>query len=395
MLRRVVLVCALAVVVCSPAAAQGTDERRRGIDEKIERLRERIAEANRKEGVLTTEITAAGARIRGLQDDVDSAQAKVSRLERELTVYRNRLARLTQVLRFQTERVGLLTRQNDYAQRQLERRVIEIYQREELDTVTLVLASSSVSELIDGIDYANEIGRQDKRIARQFSDAKRAWAAARARTDATKQRVAETTAVVEARTNEERAVRDRLVRSQDALRSARSEKRETLASIQADEAEFLHEVEGLLQVSAQLASQIRSAQASSTVYAAASQTVSSSGLIWPVSGPVTSAFGWRWGRMHEGIDIAVPMGTPVAAAASGSVIYAGWMGGYGNLVVIDHGGGLATAYAHNSSLAVGVGQAVAQGQIISYAGSTGNSTGPHVHLEVRVGGGPADPLGYL
>ena len=118
-------------------------------------------------------------------------------------------------------------------------------------------------------------------------------------------------------------------------------------------------------------------------------------MIWPVSGPVTSGFGWRWGRMHEGIDIAVPTGTPVAAAASGRVIYAGWMGGYGNLVVIDHGGGIATAYGHNSSIAVGNGSSVSQGQTISYAGSTGHSTGPHVHFEVRVNGSPVDPLGYL
>ena len=99
--------------------------------------------------------------------------------------------------------------------------------------------------------------------------------------------------------------------------------------------------------------------------------------------------------MHEGIDIAVPTGTAVVASASGQVIYAGWMGGYGNLVLIDHGGGLATAYGHNSGFAVGSGQSVAQGQVIAYAGSTGNSTGPHVHFEVRVNGSPVDPLGYL
>jgi murein DD-endopeptidase MepM/ murein hydrolase activator NlpD len=99
--------------------------------------------------------------------------------------------------------------------------------------------------------------------------------------------------------------------------------------------------------------------------------------------------------MHEGIDIAVPSGTPVAAAASGTVITAGWLGGYGNLVVIDHGNGLATAYGHNSSVTVGAGQSVAQGQVIAYSGSTGHSTGPHVHFEVRVNGSAVDPLGYL
>jgi murein DD-endopeptidase MepM/ murein hydrolase activator NlpD len=114
-----------------------------------------------------------------------------------------------------------------------------------------------------------------------------------------------------------------------------------------------------------------------------------------VHGVVTSGFGWRWGRMHEGIDIAVGSGTPVVAAASGIVIVSGWMGGYGNLVVVDHGNGLATAYGHNTSVTVSVGQSVSQGQLIAYSGNTGNSTGPHVHFEIRVGGVAVDPFGYL
>jgi murein DD-endopeptidase MepM/ murein hydrolase activator NlpD len=398
MLRRLVLLLALSLVVVAPAAGQSPGDRQRRIDDKIDRLRERIAEANRKEGVLTTQITAVTSRIRGLQDDVDSAQARVTDLESDLVVYRNRLARLTQVLEFQTERVELLSHQNAEAQRQLEQRVIEIYQRGDLDTMTLVLASSSVSELIDGIDYANEINRQDNRIARQFATAKHQWSEARARTDRTHAEVAEVTAVVEERTNEQRAVRDRLVRSQGALRDARSVKSRALAGIQTDEQEYLDEVAALEKSSAALATQIRSAQGGSSPAAApasVSRAPSGRGFIWPVTGPLTSGFGWRWGRMHEGIDIAVPTGTPVAAAASGTVIYAGWMGGYGNLVAIDHGGGISTAYGHNSSVAVGVGQPVAQGQVIAYSGSTGHSTGPHVHFEVRVGGSPVDPLGYL
>jgi murein DD-endopeptidase MepM/ murein hydrolase activator NlpD len=99
--------------------------------------------------------------------------------------------------------------------------------------------------------------------------------------------------------------------------------------------------------------------------------------------------------MHEGIDIGVPTGTPVVAAAAGQVIHAGWLGGYGNLVVIDHGGNLATAYGHQSSIAVSCGQSVSQGQVIGYVGSTGRSTGPHLHFEVRINGGAVDPYGYL
>jgi murein DD-endopeptidase MepM/ murein hydrolase activator NlpD len=121
----------------------------------------------------------------------------------------------------------------------------------------------------------------------------------------------------------------------------------------------------------------------------------SGSLIWPVNGPVSSGFGMRWGRLHAGVDIPVPEGTGVRAADSGSVAIAGWVGGYGNYICIQHGGSLSTCYGHNSSLSVSVGQSVSQGQVIAASGNTGNSTGPHVHFETRVNGNPVDPLGYL
>jgi murein DD-endopeptidase MepM/ murein hydrolase activator NlpD len=393
MLRRLVLVLAAALLAIGPAAwAQDGSDRKRSIDEKISRLRDRIAEANRKEGVLTTEISAVTGRIRALEDDVDSATARVDQLEDELVVHKNRLAALTQLLQFQTERLHLLRREHADAQRRLEERLIRLYQTDELSTVEVVLSATNVAELIDGIEYVNEIGRQDRRIARQAARAKHAWADARARTTRTRTGVERVTRVVEERTNEQRAVRDSLVASQEALRDARSDKQETLANVQADQREFLHEVAGLERASAALAEQIRAAQASA---ASTDTPPSASGFIWPVSGPVTSGFGWRWGRMHEGIDIGAASGTPIVAAAAGTVIYSGWMGGYGNLVVLDHGGGLATAYAHQSVVAAGVGQFVSQGQVIGYIGCTGHCFGSHLHFEVRVNGAAVDPLGYL
>jgi len=122
---------------------------------------------------------------------------------------------------------------------------------------------------------------------------------------------------------------------------------------------------------------------------------SASGLIWPTSGPVTSGYGMRWGSMHAGIDIAPPYGTPVYAANSGTVIFAGGQGGYGNLVLVNHGGGFVTAYAHLSGFATGSGASVGRGQLIGYIGSTGDSTGPHLHFETRVGGSAQNPLNYL
>jgi murein DD-endopeptidase MepM/ murein hydrolase activator NlpD len=189
----------------------------------------------------------------------------------------------------------------------------------------------------------------------------------------------------------------RLVASRDALVAAEREKSATLASIEDDQAEIHGEIEDLEAQSAALAAEIQQAQqaASSSSSAPPVVPIGNGILGWPVSGPVVSGFGMRWGRMHEGIDITCPTGTPVRAAGDGTVIWASWRGGYGNAVVIDHGGGLATLYAHNSAFASSVGQSVVRGQVIAYAGSTGNSSGPHVHFEVRVNGTAVDPLGYL
>lgn len=125
------------------------------------------------------------------------------------------------------------------------------------------------------------------------------------------------------------------------------------------------------------------------------------GMIWPVNGEITSEFGWRThpifgtARFHSGLDIGADYGVPIHAAASGVVIEAGWIGGYGNTIMIEHGSGIVTLYGHNESLAVGVGQQVNQGDVIAYCGSTGNSTGPHCHFEVRLGGEPVSPWDYL
>jgi murein DD-endopeptidase MepM/ murein hydrolase activator NlpD len=124
------------------------------------------------------------------------------------------------------------------------------------------------------------------------------------------------------------------------------------------------------------------------------------GMLWPTPGPVTSGYGYRvhpiygYRRLHAGIDIGAPVGQAIVAVLPGTVVTAGPMGTYGNLVVVDHGDGLATAYAHQSRVAVRSGQRVTRGQVIGYVGSTGASTGPHLHFETRVNGEPVDPMRY-
>ncbi len=118
-------------------------------------------------------------------------------------------------------------------------------------------------------------------------------------------------------------------------------------------------------------------------------------FIWPTTGPISSPFGYRWGRLHEGIDIANDEGTPVQAARTGKVTFVGWYGGYGNAVMIDHGQDVVSLYGHLSKYYVQVGQVVQRGQSIAAIGTTGNSTGPHLHFEVRQYGKPVNPMALL
>ncbi|HET9508653.1 MAG TPA: peptidoglycan DD-metalloendopeptidase family protein [Gaiellaceae bacterium] len=388
---------ACGLLLVGPALGQDVEGKKRAVDSRIDRLQDKIDRAREREGVLSSQIADVTAKIRALEDDVGAAESRLDRLEHVLALHQQKLDNLNELFFTQTSRLIFLQRQHHAATERLNKRVVEIYTSDPTDALSVVLAAASFTDLIDQLEFLNDIGRQDETIAEEVAHAKTAMRKTREATRRTRNQVRETTRQVAARTEEQRAVRDRLAWSQRELATARRDKEEALASTQATREEYLHEVEGLLAQSAALAARIQAAQAAAA-YAPPTRTAagaSSSGFVWPVHGVLTSSFGWRWGRMHEGIDIAVGNGTPVVASASGTVIVAGWMGGYGNLVVVDHGNGIATAYGHNTSIAVAVGQSVAQGQLLAYSGNTGNSTGPHVHFEVRVNGAAVDPLGYI
>lgn len=185
---------------------------------------------------------------------------------------------------------------------------------------------------------------------------------------------------------------------QQDLVAARSSQQSTQKVLEARITGLQEETKQLAAEEGRLGALLRQRQAAAPRASPGGSVVSGvpsrAGLIWPLQGPVTSEFGPRWGGFHPGMDIAPPAGTPIRAAKAGVVISAGPYGGYGNFVVIDHGGGLATAYAHQSRIAVSDGQSVSQGQVIGYVGNTGFSTGPHLHFEVRVGGSAQNPRAY-
>jgi murein DD-endopeptidase MepM/ murein hydrolase activator NlpD len=393
MARRLLLCIFLLLVAAAPASGD-VGSRKHQVDARLNRLQEKIASVRAREGVLTGQISAMTSRIRTLEGQVGSATSRLDVLQHDLDLHQRKLDKLTQLFRFETQRLEFLRAQYRRALHRLNTRLVAVYESSDPDALSVILSATSFSDLIDQLEYMRQLGAQDERITDQVASARAHVAEVRERTRQIRHGVAVETNAIATRTNEARLVRDRLVASRNELAAARSTRRSTLDSIKQDERSYLDEANALAAVSAQLGAQIAAAQRSAAG-SYGTGTPSAAGLIWPVSGPVTSPFGMRWGRMHEGIDIGVPYGTPIHAAAAGRIIYAGWMSGYGNLVVIDHGNGLATAYGHQSALATSVGATVVQGQTIGYVGCTGHCFGPHLHFEVRVNGAPVDPLGYL
>jgi murein DD-endopeptidase MepM/ murein hydrolase activator NlpD len=268
--------------------------------------------------------------------------------------------------------------------------MIDIYETRDPTLVEVILESDSFQDALERVHYLEAIAQQDKRIALAVGAARDEVHVARERTKKVRARVHAETQVIAVRTQQQRDARNQLLASQGRLSNARGQKRRQLVSTRELEKRWIAEANALAAEDARIRGQLAAAQGGAT-----DSVPSSQGLIWPVSGPVTSPFGYRWGRLHAGIDIGVPYGTPIHAAASGTVVLAGWTGGYGNYTCIDHGGGLATCYAHQSSYAVSSGTVVSQGQVIGYVGNTGHSFGAHLHFEVRINGNPVDPLGYL
>jgi murein DD-endopeptidase MepM/ murein hydrolase activator NlpD len=396
--RRLAICLVLVLAAAAPAAGQDPYSDKQDVDTRLAEVRSKLAQIESREESLSAEIGAVSGEILALERQVGDVSTRLSALEHDLALHRRKLARITELYVLQTRRLSFLRRQHAAAETRLNRRIVALYEFDDADAFEVLVSARSFSDVLEQLDFIRSIGAQDRRISESVERARNQMRALRSRTRVTKKRVGAVTRAVAIRAQQQRDLQQQLLARKQGLVVARGAKESVLASLGSSQEQYSAEAAALAAESSQLAAQIQAAQVSperTTAAVIAEPTPSASGFVWPVSGPVVSAFGMRWGRMHEGIDIAAPSGTPIAASAAGTVISAGWMGGYGNLVVIDHGGGLASAYAHMSGFAVGGGQSVAQGQVIGYVGCTGTCYGPHVHFEVRVDGAAVDPLGYL
>jgi murein DD-endopeptidase MepM/ murein hydrolase activator NlpD len=366
---------AAAVAVLTLTAGAPAQDLQSQLDSK----RAQLEHANSREGVLSSTIQRLGERLDQLRGEVATlrnreaiVQAELNKKEAELKQAKDRLA----VLRVRLKRSLKVLRE----------RLVAIYESSRPDTVTVILNSNGFDDLLSRYEYLERIQSQDTSIAERVRNLR----------DETK----DTVERVRAARNEIAAKRAELARTRSELESregdlatARQQDQQAMAQVQDTQQELEGEIGDL---EGQIQAQLQAAQSSVPAQPAGPiQGESSSGFIWPVNGPVVSPFGMRWGVLHAGIDIAVPAGTPIRAAASGTVVLAAYTDGYGNYTCIDHGGGISTCYAHQSSYAVSSGQSVDQGQVIGSVGCTGHCFGDHLHFEVRVNGSPVDPLGYL
>jgi murein DD-endopeptidase MepM/ murein hydrolase activator NlpD len=392
-MRRLALAFLVVLVVATPAFGDDATKKQQ-IDSQISSLQGKLAAQKQREQALRNEVSNFTSRIRTLESRVGDVSLRLSTMEADLALHQHRLNALNELFRVQTQKFVFLKEQYAESVKVLNTRIVDIYESDETSTIDVFLGSSSLQDAVDKVQYLNEIGDQDRRIAHQVAVAKAEIKVQRAKTKKLRGTVQSETAVISARTAQTRFVRNELVGAKNDLSTKQQQKLQDISKLTADQQAEASEIDALQAASNSIAERIRAAQANRQAGSPTS-TPSSAGLIWPVNGPITSPFGWRWGRMHQGIDIGVGMGTPIKAAAAGTVIYCGWESGYGNLTVIDHGGNLATAYGHQSSIAFACGQQVAQGDVIGYVGCTGHCTGPHLHFEVRIDGNPVDPLGSL
>ncbi|HEY5814728.1 MAG TPA: peptidoglycan DD-metalloendopeptidase family protein [Solirubrobacterales bacterium] len=380
-------VCAAFFVLLVPTGAPAAD-----LESELSEKEAKLSEVRERKGVLTTTISRYRDRIERLTDEVAVLRSQEAEAEARLAAKQAELDQAVDELEVAKKHLAVVRARLKRALVALRERLVAIYEAGTPDILSVLVESGGYDELVNRTEYLNRINGLDEAVVTRVRDLR--------------DQVKRTVARLRSAKNRIEAARDSIAAEEQALASARSavqSRQAELVSVRRQREAALatindheHEIEGnLAEIQAELAATL-GASASAPLPAGPIR-YGSGRLIWPVDGPVVSGFGMRWGRMHEGIDIAVPAGTPIRAADAGTVVLVqsdAESGGYGNFTCLDHGGGLQTCYAHQSSFAITSGS-VSQGDTIGYVGCTGHCYGDHLHFEVRISGAPTDPLGYL
>jgi murein DD-endopeptidase MepM/ murein hydrolase activator NlpD len=362
--------------------------------QKLEQARARIAAAKKQQKTLNGQIATLDARLTGINAELARLGDQIALVEQKLSVTQQKLDVLREQLRLKRAELERAQKKLEIEEQYFQLRIKISYKTDELSYIDVVLASADFEDLVSRMSLVEDLLSGDRDLVAQL--------------EATRDEVREEKRVIAQKEGEvHKAVAD--LRDQNeqlaALRAAQqAEQQNALAARQQKQGTLAGVKQNLKLLARQEDALLAQSQALTNIINGASGGGHGTGsLVWPAGSraQVTSPFGWRihpilgTRRFHTGIDIGVGYGTPIHAADGGRVIYATWMSGYGNCTIVDHGGGISTLYAHQASIAVGYGATVSRGQTIGSVGSTGFSTGPHLHFEVRSSGQPVDPLGYL
>ena len=413
------VVLASAMTAPGPAAAVSEDERQAEIAREVERLAERVDEAAAEEADALAELELARRAKGELDVAVVGLDQRLGDVEAELAVSERELVAAAATQRRAAGRLAMAEAQVEASERTLRDQAVSRFMRYgvEASTLDVFLHVSDVRALHDAAAFAGAVASAQAEVIHRHQRLQGETADLVARAEQATDQAARRREEVADRRQELAAVRAAQVRARGEMEAEADRESELVTTLQATQADYEARIVALEAESKAITALLRQRQAAEEAAAARTtvegdpapavpdQSVTRAGdgdLRYPLASPVvTSGFGYRthpvYGtrRLHAGIDLRGAMGTTVLAAGEGTVIFAGDRGGYGTTVIIDHGGSVATLYAHQSRLAVSEGEAVRPGQAVGAVGSTGLSTGPHLHFEVRVDGTPVDPLNYL
>ena len=356
-----ILATLLIPAVVSSAGPQNNLDKTRN---ELDRVRRVLDTKQAVAGDTKDQIQALEVAINGLQIEINKLDADITRVQAEVTEVRARIE-ATQA-------------RIDAVEQRATAQAVALYKSDGAETIEALLESKSLAELDRRAEMLGIAARENTGALIEYGRLKVAIQQHNQELLAKKAELTST-----------RKSRQSKLTDLDSLKTRLDAKYARLA----DDIGNLKSREGDLAAEAEaLRDEIIAAQAQRAV---TSLGESGAGFIWPLNGPITSGYGSRWGRMHTGIDIDGYTGQPIVASKSGRVILASSYSGYGYTVIIDHGGGISTLYAHMSGFNTSSGSSAGQGQVIGYVGCTGSCTGDHLHFEVRVNGSPTDPLGYL
>ena len=348
------------------------------LEDQLADLQRQAEEQQAKTNEASAKVESVSERLRQIQEELRVATEEYKEVKGQLDSVEDKISDNTELL--QKTEADLKVKN-----KKLQQRVRDIYINGQISYVDVLFGAKDFADLMTRMDVLKRIIKHDYDLIMKVREEKATVENTRAQLE------------------KDKAEAEVLVADAQA-KKAKVEDKESEQQVLLDQAIYDRDTsermyEEIMAASQEVANMIRRSHMSSAGYSGA--PAGAGGMIWPISGPITSEFGWRThpifgtARFHSGLDIGGDYGMPIYAAASGTVIYAGWISGYGNAVIIDHGGGVTTLYGHNDSLNVSEGENVAQGQVIAMCGSTGNSTGPHCHFEVRENGEPVSPYGYL